>query len=52
MSPGESSSDVLGIDVMDVGLMLLFASLQKMSVWLQLEVEEAFVAQSSSGCFF
>lgn len=32
--------------------MLLFDSLQKMSAWLLLELEEAFGAQSLSGCFF
>lgn len=48
---GEGSSDVLGIVISD-WLMLLLVSLQKMSVWLLLELGEAFGAQSLSGCFF
>lgn len=51
VSPGKGSSDVLDIDMSD-GLMLLFDSLQKMSAWLLLELEEAFGAQSPSVCFF
>lgn len=50
-SPGEGSSDALGIDIRD-WLMLLFVSLQKISSWLLLELEGAFGAQSPSGCFF
>lgn len=51
VSSGEGSSDVLGTDISD-WLMLLFVSLQNMSPWLLLELEEAFEARSSSGCFF
>lgn len=53
VSPGKESSEELGIGIRD-WLMLLFVSLQKMSVWLLLllVLDEVFGAQSSFGCFF
>ncbi|TNN55856.1 hypothetical protein EYF80_033934 [Liparis tanakae] len=51
VSPGDGSSDAFGIDISD-WLMPPFVSVRKMSAWLLPELEEAFGAQSSSGCFF